>query len=446
MNSQQPKDILEKATEAMTRAAVPEGPPSSLMQQTMEKIKSQRNLSQTPRVRERINIMKTLPKLAAAAVVIIGVWLGLKFTGSGKQGIALAEVLHRIQAVPAFTYRLQMIISGEPLDPSAQSLQNMSGTIWISNQTNAVKMEISMDGKPMQIMYILPQENHMITLMPQSKQYMEFTLSEDMLKEYKQNQGDPREMIQRVIDSEYTDLGKTVLNGIPCQGVESDDPKLMGGMVDQVRARLWFDAENGYPVQWEMNIVTNEGKTEMHMLIDDFQWDTEVDSREFVPVIPEGYTSMGTIQIPKMDETAAINGFQKYVELTGEYPKTLSVMELMQGMGKYQAQIALAHPEWKELGKKLEAGSAEYQQQMVQMIIQEMMPIQALGMFYAKLISDQKDPVYDNQVTPGDSGAILLRWKLDENTYKVIYGDLTTGEVPMNQLPQIQPQGQPDTP
>jgi outer membrane lipoprotein-sorting protein len=445
MNPQQPKDILEKATEAMTRAAVPEGPPPSLMQQTMEKIKNQQNLPQTHRVRERIKIMKALPKLAAAAVVIVGVWLGLKFIGSGKQGIALAEVLDRIQAVPVFTYRLQMTTSGEPLDPSAQSPQNMSGTIWISNQTNAMKMEMSMDGKPMQTMYMLPQENRMITLMPESRQYMEFTLSEDMLKEYKQTQGDPREMIQRVIDSRYTDLGNIVINGIECRVIESDDPKLMGGMFDQVSAKLWFNAQTGYPVQWEMNIITNEGKTEMHMLIDDFRWDTEVDSREFEPVIPEGYTSLGTIQIPNMDETAAINGFRKYVELTGEYPETLSVMELMQGLAKYQAQIALAHPEWKELGKKLEAGSAEYQQQMVQMILREMMPIQMLGMFYAKLIADQKDPVYDNQVPPGDSGAVLLRWKLDENTCKVIYGDLTTGELPMDQLPPIQPEGEPNT-
>ena len=148
---------------------------------------------------------------------------------------------------------------------------------------------------------------------------------------------------------------------------------------------------------------------------------------------------MGKIQIPKMDETAALDGLRRFAELVGRYPKTLSPVEIMQDK-EFMTAVQSAHPEWKGLDEKMESGSAENQQQFIQMIMNEMMPIQMLGMFYMKLVQENKDPVYyGDQVAPGDSGAVLLRWKLDDTTYKVIYGDLTTAEMTFEQLQQIEP-------
>ena len=432
------KDILEQAAEALAETTVPQGPPQALVQKTLEQIKIRQSTRlQGQRVRQRINFMRSLPKLAAAAIIILGVWIGLSLISPDHNGLVLAEVLHRIRTVPAFTYRIQMTTSGQPFAEGMPSPQNMNGTIWVSNQTNAIKMEMLQEGKVLQTMYLLPEEKRMVTLMPESKAYMQFTLSDDLLKEYRQNQGDPREMIGRVIDSNYTNLGDAVVNGVKCQVIESDDPRLAGGVFEQVRAKLWIDDETGYPIQWEMNVTANEGKTEMHMLVYDFRWDTTLEPGEFTPVIPEGYTSMGTIKIPAMDETTALNGFRKYVELTGKYPKTLSSLEIIK---EVIPALALTHPEWKELAQEQDNELSGPQQQFVQKLMDEMMPIQALAMFYARLVQADKDPAYNGQqVTPGSSGQILLRWKLDDNTYKVIYGDLTTTEMSFEQLQQIEP-------
>ena len=147
-----------------------------------------------------------------------------------------------------------------------------------------------------------------------------------------------------------------------------------------------------------------------------------------------------------MDETAALDGLRKFVELTGKYPKTLSPMEIMQDK-EFMVAIKNAHPEWKGLNEKMENASTDQQKQFVQMLMDEMMPIQAIGMFYMKLVQEKKDPVYyGDQVTPGSSGAILLRWQLEGDTYKVIYGDLTTGEMSLEQLQQIESTLTPETP
>ena len=45
--------------------------------------------------------------------------------------------------------------------------------------------------------------------------------------------------------------------------------------------------------------------------------------------------------------------------------------------------------------------------------------------FFMKLANEQREPEYFGAtVKPGDSEAILLKWKLDDGRYRVIYGDL----------------------
>ncbi len=49
----------------------------------------------------------------------------------------------------------------------------------------------------------------------------------------------------------------------------------------------------------------------------------------------------------------------------------------------------------------------------------------AIAGFYQKLVDEQREPEYFGAVVePGDSAAILLRWKLDDARHRVIYGDL----------------------
>jgi hypothetical protein len=45
--------------------------------------------------------------------------------------------------------------------------------------------------------------------------------------------------------------------------------------------------------------------------------------------------------------------------------------------------------------------------------------------FYQKLVDERREPEYFGAtVEPGDSAAVLLKWKLDDGRHRVVYGDL----------------------
>ena len=49
----------------------------------------------------------------------------------------------------------------------------------------------------------------------------------------------------------------------------------------------------------------------------------------------------------------------------------------------------------------------------------------SVAMFYKMLANEEREPEYFGAtVKPGDSKAVLLKWKLDDGRYRVIYGDL----------------------
>ena len=83
----------------------------------------------------------------------------------------------------------------------------------------------------------------------------------------------------------------------------------------------------------------------------------------------------------------------------------------------------------------------------MQQIQNEVMPMQGLGMFYMTLVQDKKDPAYyGNQLTPDDVDAVLMRWKLDNGKYKVVFGDLSTVEMEYEDMITIEPESLQETP
>ncbi|MFH1616130.1 MAG: hypothetical protein ABIG61_13720 [Planctomycetota bacterium] len=59
--------------------------------------------------------------------------------------------------------------------------------------------------------------------------------------------------------------------------------------------------------------------------------------------------------------------------------------------------------------------------------------------FYKKLAREKKDVVYyGNKVKVEDSDTILIRWRISKNQYRVIYGNLTTENIPIEQLTELE--------
>jgi hypothetical protein len=77
--------------------------------------------------------------------------------------------------------------------------------------------------------------------------------------------------------------------------------------------------------------------------------------------------------------------------------------------------------------------------EQVQFFIETILPIQGIASFYIMLVQDHKDPAYYGDiVTPNDPGLVLIRWKLAEDQYRVIFGDLQTKTVTAAELTELE--------
>ena len=205
--------------------------------------------------------------------------------------------------------------------------------------------------------------------------------------------------------------------------------------MENVKVSLWVDVESWLPVRTEMDFKMNE-QMQMHAVIYDYQWDIPVDAGDFEPVIPEDFTGFPAngMKMPSMTEEAAIEGMRMFAEFTGQYPENLNLMTLMQKFGKLKDSQSPAAEQFRQ---KLEQAQSE--EEKATQLMDMMWPVQSLGMFYMTLVQDKKEPAYYGEsVGPDDADAVLMRWKVSDDEYRVIYGDLTTENVSAERLAELE--------
>jgi outer membrane lipoprotein-sorting protein len=413
---------------------------SSIVPDVMARIREQQRL-QGPRIlklSKRRIIVSRITKIAIAAVIIIGVVFGYQFF-TKTTSIALADVYQRVININAYSYRAEMTMNGSMGEGIPAQNIEMDVTVTVASDYG-MKMETDMTmldsgQKTTQQMYIVPDEGAMYMLMPEQKMYAKIQFTDDLLERMRKQNNDPREMVAQMLGSEYTELGQSKIDGVTVLGFETTDPAYAGGMADNLTSRMWVDAKTGLPFRAEMEMSMGENMR-MSAVMLDFQWDITASADEFKPVIPEDYKLMpgGDIKLPKMDAEAAIEGLKFFLEMTGEFPKSLNLMSLMQDTSKIIRQD--------ELQEKLKAAkeAGEDEVAVITKFTQEITrPMQSLGMFYMTLVQEKKEPVYYGEtVGPGDAGKILLRWKESDDLYNVIYGDLAVDKVTAERLAELE--------
>ncbi|MHC4488604.1 MAG: hypothetical protein ACYSW7_05420 [Planctomycetota bacterium] len=367
-------------------------------------------------------IMKSrILKLAAAALIFIAVLAGLPFI-TNDTGVVLADVLEKVQQAQVFMYKMKMTMTGNMMPGMTTGLTDIDYTVTISNKYGMkMQMETTVENtktKIRNITYLLPKQMKIISLLPDKKQYMEMNFDEDYVAKAKQQSNDPREIIKRILQSNYTELGQKTIDGVKVEGFQTTDPAFAGGLMESIDLKLWVDVERWLPVRTEMDFKMNE-QMQMQGVIYDYQWDIEVDAGDFEPVIPEDFKAIATdLQLPKMNEEGAIEGLRFFAENSGKYPKKLDMMNLMKELSSLKAL-----DDRTDTGIKSDEGN-------LQRTVETMRPAQSLMMFYMTLVQEKKEPVYYGEsVGPDDAKEVLLRWKVSEGQYRVIFGDLSTLDV-----------------
>jgi len=363
-------------------------------------------------------IKSQITKLAAAAVIIIAVLVGIHQIGGS--GVVWAEVVNNIGKVKAFTYRMKMSMKDMPGVPVGKTMKLEIGA-WISKDVG-MRMDSYTEGKLISNSYVLLPQGTVISVIPEEKKYVRMTLTDGLFEEMQKENGDPRKMVDDFMKCEYTKLGPSIINDIEVEGIESKDPKIAGGLLGDVVARLWVAVENDLPVRMEIVCYSN-GTKALDMVMDEFHWDLELDAAWFEPNIPDDYELMADLQMAG-DETNVVEGLRFFAEFTGgKYPSEISMITLMQELqDAVKAKLAI-EPE--------RVPSEEDMQKMAS--------LQMLFMFYAGLVAENKDPAYyGGRVTAEFPHAVLMRWKVEDGNHRVIFGDLTIGDVTPDELAELE--------
>ena len=402
-------------------------------------------------------IMKNpITKIAIAAAVVLVCIVGLYVWTGTKSGVALADVLAKVEQAQAFMYRLKMKTTGNMQPGMPSGPMEMTGTVLISNDYG-MKMEMDMvvngvGQTTRQIMYMLPQEKKAYVIIPEQKQYIQMEFSDDLLARTKKQSNDPREFLRQILNSKYTDIGKSVIDGVEVEGFETTDPACFGGMMEDVKVTLWVDRKTELPVREEMRYKMNE-QMQMEGELYDFQWYVQVNADEFEPVIPQDYTNpLPNYKMPTASEEGAIDGLRFCEQMMGRYPKKTDLMNLMGEITsglvsitdsnnpaaalKLKEVLNLKEDFKKELDKLPEE---EKTKKIMEMTMEIMRPVQSLGLFHMTLVQEKKEPAYYGEsVTPADTDKVLLRWKVSDSEYRVIYGDLHAETVTAKKLAELE--------
>ena len=232
-----------------------------------------------------------ITKLAMAAATIAAVVLGLfEFVSTDTgSGVVWAEVARKVQASGSLVVRLRETGSVK-LGEGDYAIKYFSP---LGSRTDAYK-----DGQVVSSTCTNAETRTTTVVMHHVKRYYSFQRDEgsEEFLEKDEDWTNPMYLVQQILSVEHTELGEKTVDGILCEGLETSDPAVMGNLVDMadsldVHMTLWVDVQTQYPVRFEGRAVA-EAEGEVHnsdCVIDQFQWDAEIDPSRFELEIPDDY-------------------------------------------------------------------------------------------------------------------------------------------------------------
>ena len=383
----------------------------------------------------RVIMKSPATKLVTAAVIMTACVIGVSLWKTTGSGIALADVLARIEQITAYTYQVHSTMTRE------QTTEESTNTLLISKEYGIKMTSKTVDPNSGDIQggetYLLPKKNSIIFINHKEKKYVPVKYDGGQLDFYKEEYNDPHTIIKQILRCDHISLGQSVVDGITVEGFQTTDLTYEGGFLGQsdfigeyqkVDVKLWVDVKTFLPIRLEEDIATKKG-IQTHEISSDFRWNIVVNAADFEPNIPDDYTSpIGDVIVPSVNEENAIKGLRLYDDLVGKYPVILDMKTMDEA---FEEEVV------KLIGDKdsYEGLSDDAKTRMTSM----KMLLDAPLLFYEELLDNKKDPMYcGDAVRPEDTDKVLMRWKLDDGHYRVIFGDLNVKTVTAEELADLE--------
>jgi len=348
----------------------------------------------------RRKIMKSpVTKIAAAAVIIIAVLIGLNYFGDSVSitSTAYAEIVERLHNARTLTYTVETNTAIEGMPSMRMEIAfKEPGYMRMSAPGGYVSVVDSIQGKA-------------ITILPPRKQFIEIEIS-NLQNDPAQQNINMIERLRSLPERADEELGTREMDGRVVQGFRITEE----GLINTV----WIDTQTRDLVLVEMEFVNAPG---MSGTISDFQFDVELDDSLFNLTPPDDYTRLEIqVDTDEVSEQDLIEFLRLWTTWTkeGRFPPTLD-----------PTKLAKSGMEMKEEFVEGETSEQERFQHQLQM---------TRGMmFLLKLPAESNWRYAGEDVKFGDAGTPIFWYRPEgAETYRVIYGDLSVKDVAPENLPK----------
>jgi hypothetical protein len=398
-------------------------------------ITTEREKTETQTARPKtspVSLLKTIINykimaFASAAVIIIGIVFGVNIINKlSMPDVVWGELVERIEGIDFYTFKSQSIS------------MDIQGT-FVNQQTN--KYYISRDGFRIDrhfpwiyydiIGYASWSDKIYTTVFPEIKKYTRVFLTDERINRMS-FLDDPKLFIKLLMTFNYTKLSSRIIDGKKIEGIEVNDPKFGKMGLENCVARLWVDMDTKLPMLLEVEGTSGHGTVETKIVFNSFEWDGEFDESIFEPDL-SGYSLMAEVESLPVNEESAIEALQKFSEVAGgKYPSNLlhtqAIIEINNIYYKmYKERMGKGFLFWEEEDFDWESYTALHEHLLT------------ACMFYGELFDKDKEVIYHGKkITANDSDLPLMRWKISNDEYRVMFGDLRIKNESLAELAELE--------
>lgn len=255
-------------------------------QKHLEKLKHNKRAPNQPDI-WRIIMKSRISILAAAAVIIIAVLVGINQFGGSVTSVAWADVAEKLDRIHSYIYRQRDSRTSGPQKEGFEFIGRDTEQIIYSSAKYGKRTDSYKGGQLRFSIYMLPQEKALINVLHSSKECIRYPLLNGYVGGTDLK---IREMVESLLSNDYVELGFDTIDGLQVEGVELNGQKISGPRLDDAVTRLWVDIETGLPVRIELEGLAYRTTTKVKIVQDEFQWNVELQASDFEPDIPSDYT------------------------------------------------------------------------------------------------------------------------------------------------------------
>ena len=228
-------------------------------------------------------IMKSpITKLAAAAVIAVAVLIGISQLGGTGTSVVWGEVVEKVQASRGLIYR-----ESHPNKPD-EAVHIM----WYDSPTHG-RTDLYKQGQIVRSIYSDYSTRDFLVIHYKDRCYFHHPMDEKDIKDH-QRQMNLKDWIEGILSRQHTNLGSRTIEGVLCEGIETKYPIFgdMNSPAEDYTQRIWVSVKTGYPLLCEGGTIGDDEKLQVKNVLDQFQWDVELDASVFEPDIPSDYEQM----------------------------------------------------------------------------------------------------------------------------------------------------------